>query len=127
MTQHEIDRFKVILQAKQGDAAQILRNREGIVVEKSADELDETERAVERDIAIQNLDRESRRLREIRGALRRIDESIFGACLYCDEDISRKRLEAVPWAPLCLQCQEAADQGVERVIETIEVWLVDAA
>jgi len=85
------------------------------------------ERAVSRDIAIQNLDRESRMLRDIRNTLQRIDQDTFGNCLHCEQEISRRRLEAVPWAQLCLRCQEAADRGDETVIDTVRTWLADAA
>jgi len=70
------------------------------MIEKSADQLDEIERAVARDVAIQNLDRESRLLRDIRSALGRIDGGTFGTCLHCKEDITRRRLEAVPWGEI---------------------------
>jgi DnaK suppressor protein len=127
MTKHDIDAFGRILKAKQADASRTLQSREIIMIEKIADQIDEIERAVARDIAIQNLDRESRLLRDIRSALGRIDKGTFGTCLHCEEDISRRRLEAVPWAKLCLPCQEAADRGDERVIETVESWFADAA
>jgi RNA polymerase-binding transcription factor len=127
MTKYDIDIFKAILEAKQADASRTLRSREGIIVEKSADDLDEIERAVSRDIAIQNLDRESRMLRDIRNSLQRIDQDKFGSCLHCEQEISRRRLEAVPWAQLCLRCQEAADRGDETVIDTVRTWLADAA
>ena len=45
MTKSDIDIFKAILEAKQADASRTLRSREGIIVEKSADDLDEIERA----------------------------------------------------------------------------------
>jgi DnaK suppressor protein len=96
MTKYDIDIFKAILVAKQADASRTLRNREGIIVEKSADDLDEIERAVSRDIAIQNLDRESRMLRDIRNTLQRIDQDTFGSCLHCEQEISLRRLKAVP-------------------------------
>jgi DnaK suppressor protein len=127
MTKRDIDAFGVILKAKQADASRTLQSREDIMIEKSADELDEIERAVARDVAIQNLERESRLLRDIRSALDRIDAGTFGTCLHCEEDISRRRLEAVPWAKLCLPCQEAADRGDVGVIETVEAWFADAA
>jgi DnaK suppressor protein len=127
MTKHDIEAFIVILKAKQADVSRTSQSRESIMIERSADQLDEIEGAVARDIAIQNLDRESRLLRDIRTALGRIDEGTFGQCLHCEEDISRRRLEAVPWAKLCLPCQEAADRGDARVIETVEAWFADAA
>ena len=45
-------------------------------------------------------------LREIQEALGRIDDGSYGLCLECDEEISKKRLEAIPWARHCITCQE---------------------
>jgi DnaK suppressor protein len=45
-------------------------------------------------------------LREISDALRRIDHDNYGICMECEEPISAKRLEAVPWARYCVTCQE---------------------
>jgi RNA polymerase-binding transcription factor DksA len=42
-------------------------------------------------------------------------------------EISRRRLEAVPWTSLCIGCQEAADRGEESVLESIEPEFIDAA
>ena len=38
-------------------------------------------------------------------ALKRIDDGTFGSCEVCEKAISVKRLEAVPYATLCLPCQ----------------------
>ncbi|MGD0296038.1 MAG: TraR/DksA C4-type zinc finger protein [Bryobacteraceae bacterium] len=62
-------------------------------------------------MAIDNLERQSDRLHEVQSALRRIDLGTFGTCLDCEEDISLKRLAAVPWSPSCIACQEAADRN----------------
>jgi DnaK suppressor protein len=45
-------------------------------------------------------------LREISGALHRMDKEHYGICLECEEPISPKRLDAVPWARYCVSCQE---------------------
>jgi DnaK suppressor protein len=45
-------------------------------------------------------------LREISGALHRIDGGVYGICMECEEPISGKRLDAVPWARYCVACQE---------------------
>jgi RNA polymerase-binding transcription factor len=45
-------------------------------------------------------------LREISDALQRIEQGTYGVCLECEEPISVKRLEAVPWARYCVSCQE---------------------
>jgi len=46
-------------------------------------------------------------LREISDALHRIEHETYGICLECEEPISTKRLDAVPWARYCVTCQEA--------------------
>jgi DnaK suppressor protein len=44
-------------------------------------------------------------------ALTRIDGRRFGVCASCEEEMNQKRLEAVPWARLCLSCQEKQESG----------------
>src|SRR5579863_3408079 len=113
MTKTELNRFKQILEEKQAELAKVLRNRDAITIEKSPDALDEVQNAAERELAIRNLDRESNLLRNVRDALHRIDDGMYGVCGHCEEDISPKRLNAVPWAPYCIACQEIADRNHE--------------
>ena len=120
MSKNELKKFKRILEAKQAELEQVLRNRDGITIEKSADALDEVQHASERELAIRNLDRESNLLRLVKLALRRIGEGSYGICMHCDEEINPRRLAAVPWAPYCLACQELADQNTsEEVFDEI--------
>ena len=127
MTKTELNKYREILEAKQAELAQVLRNRDGITIEKSPDALDEVQNAAERELAIRNLDRESNLLRNVRAALHRIDEGICGTCLHCEEDISPKRLNAVPWAPYCIACQEIADRNQEEGVDSLDDLLVNAA
>jgi len=127
MTKTELNKFKEFLEAKQAELANVLRNRDGIVIEKSPDALDEVQNAAERELAIRNLDRESNLLRNVRAALHRIQEGTFGVCMHCEEDISLKRLNAVPWAPYCIQCQEIADRNQQEGQESFDDLLVNAA
>ncbi len=127
MTKTELSNFKKILEDKQGELERIVRNRDAITIEKSADALDEVQHASERELAIRNLDRESNLLRNVRSALRRIEDGSFGTCMHCEEDISPKRLAAVPWAPFCIQCQEQADRNQVEGNEMFEDMLVNAA
>jgi DnaK suppressor protein len=50
-------------------------------------------------------------LEKIEDALERIEEGQYGQCSSCEEAIGLKRLEAVPWARLCIKCQELQEQG----------------
>lgn len=117
MTKTEVNKFKQILETKKKELAQVLRNREGIAIEKSPDALDEVQHAAERELAIRTLDRESQLLRQVVSALQRLEEGTFGTCLHCEEEISPKRLNAVPWAGYCIQCQEIADRSKDQESE----------
>jgi DnaK suppressor protein len=111
----EMGRIQEILERKRNELDRVLRNRDGIAIEKSADQMDEIQYATERDLAIRNVDRESTLLRDVKAALLRIHDGSFGECLDCESPISAKRLVAVPWALRCIRCQEAADlNGKER-------------
>src|SRR5271155_95763 len=44
-------------------------------------------------------------------ALERIAEGTFGECLNCGKTIGFKRLEALPWTPYCIDCQEKIENG----------------
>lgn len=127
MTKTEQSKFKKILETKQDELERVVRNRDAITIEKSADAIDEVQHASERELAIRNLDRESNLLRNVRSALRRIEDGSFGTCLHCEEEISPKRLAAVPWAPFCIQCQEQADRNREEGNENLDDLLVNAA
>jgi DnaK suppressor protein len=127
MTKTELNKYKEILENRQAELAQVLRNREGIAIEKTPDALDEVQLAGERELAIRNLDRESNLLRNVKAALRRIDDGSYGICVHCEEDISPKRLNAVPWTPFCIQCQEQYDRNQEEGTETFDDLLVNAA
>jgi YteA family regulatory protein len=54
-------------------------------------------------------------LREIHDALKRIDEGRYGICTYCGKEIARDRLEAVPYARLCIECQESRPYDPEAL------------
>ena len=56
--------FKETLEQKQAELGHVLRQRDGITIEKSADQMDEIQYASERDLAIRNADRDSLLLRE---------------------------------------------------------------
>jgi DnaK suppressor protein len=89
--------------------------------------MDEIQFAAERDLAIRNVDRDSSLLSQVTAALRRISEGTFGACVDCDSAISPKRLAALPWAPRCIRCQQAADLDGSQATESAVEPLADAA
>lgn len=122
-----VNGFQKILERRDVELAQLLRKRDGIVIETSPDPMDEIQCASERDLAIRNVDYESNLLRQVRSALQRVHDGSFGTCIVCEREISPKRLAAVPWASHCIQCQDAADQGGQETTETSSETLVHAA
>lgn len=45
-------------------------------------------------------------LREIHNAIGRIDDGTYGKCTFCGKEIDKSRLEAIPYARLCMDCEE---------------------
>ena len=82
--------FQGILERKEAELDHMLRRRDGIAIEKSADEMDEIQYASERDMAIRNVDRDATLLREVKATLRRIRDGNFGTCIDCESAISSK-------------------------------------
>jgi RNA polymerase-binding transcription factor len=109
MTKIELNRFQHVLKNKLAELENGNRNRGAIAIEASPEELDRIQHGQERDLAIAALDRDAKLLREVRAALGRIAAGTFGICFDCKEDISMKRLAAVPWTASCIVCQQAVD------------------
>ncbi len=56
----------------------------------------------QRDLALR--ERERAQLRDVDAALAAIDAGTYGTCKSCGKAIARGRLEAIPWAQLCIDC-----------------------
>ena len=120
-------RAKQALETKLSEVIQSGSWRDTIAIERNADPLDTTQRALEREMATRSLDRNATLVRQIRAAIDRVDEGGYGVCLDCEEPISHKRLKAVPWAALCIQCQQRADHANRSVDEWLDDGFANAA
>jgi DnaK suppressor protein len=120
MTKTELKAFRQILENRQSELGNDIRNREALAVETSSDELDRIQYANERDYAMNNFELNSDRLRDVRTALLRMDADSFGICVGCEDEISPKRLAAIPWASYCIACQEVADREQRTPGDEIE-------
>lgn len=127
MTTNEVQRFRKILWARIAELEQTTGERDGIAIERCADLAEEVQSASERALAITNLDRGCIQLRDARAALGRIQDGGFGICEQCEEEIHPKRLAAVPWAALCIHCQEAIDRNSEELRTPVRDFLARAA
>ena len=54
--------------------------------------------------------KDMRRLRLIDSALTRIEQGKYGACMKCNKKIPRARLEAIPYALMCIECQTVEER-----------------
>ena len=116
-----LESMKFLLLGLMREREQPQRHRDEIAVENAPDTLDRVQREAERDLAIRQIQSDFDRLQSIRLALQRIDDGTYGTCLRCEESISSKRLNVVPWASFCIKCQEIADRenqedGDEKVL-----------
>ncbi|HBE81590.1 MAG: TraR/DksA family transcriptional regulator [Blastocatellia bacterium] len=79
---------------------------------ETPDPVDLAVRNYSKNVMLAVSENESRQLTLIDEALRRIDDKEFGDCQNCEQAINPKRLEAIPWARYCLNCQELVEQGL---------------
>lgn len=111
MTKRQVAKFRKILQTKRSELLRDLRERRhGLTIELAGDPVDWLRSLADQELTVRSVDLESALLREVDRALRGIEESTFGRCAWCDREIPPKRLEAVPWSPYCVACQELAEQ-----------------
>jgi DnaK suppressor protein len=67
--------------------------------------------AYEQDFAFMSMESEEDLLRKVDRALQRMRENTYGECEECSAAINPERLEALPWATMCVKCQELEERG----------------
>ena len=103
---------RIALLAARLEIERSLRDREALAAVREADPLDETLRQAERDIAAREVGALTVRWYEIKDALCRLEFGAWGVCEGCGEQIPPKRLKALPWAALCVDCQSESEMEV---------------
>jgi DnaK suppressor protein len=74
------------------------------------DVVDKAETSYTKEFLLSLSDADREQLLLIDEALKRLRREEFGVCQLCHQEIGRKRLEAVPWTPFCINCQEKAEE-----------------
>jgi DnaK suppressor protein len=101
----------------------LIAERDGLLNKLKENDLsvDDSETPDPVDLAVRNYSKnvmlavsenESRQLVLINEALERIDDEEYGHCQNCEKEINPKRLDAIPWARYCLNCQELVEKGL---------------
>jgi len=62
----------------------------------------------QRDLALR--DKNAGQLEAVEAALARLDDGTYGACIDCGRPVAPGRLEAIPWAARCIECQGRHDR-----------------
>lgn len=76
------------------------------------DIVDRANNSYNRELMFSISDSERLLLLQIEDALKRMDAGTYGRCTNCGNGIHPLRLEAVPWARFCIDCQELAEKGL---------------
>src|SRR5678815_1981544 len=98
ITTPDLKRSKAALESKLGELLGAAPQRDELLIEYQADPLDQVRSTTDRDMAVQRLNRHASLINEVRAALTRLEDGTYATCEECEEDIPRRRLEAVPWA-----------------------------
>ena len=80
--------------------------------EATQDPADMAANAYTKELLISMSANDRRMLDMIDEALKRVEAGDYGECVNCGEDVSEKRLAAVPWARYCVKCQELQERGL---------------
>ena len=85
-------------------------------LESARDVGDQALMDLERELGISLMEMRNRRRQSIDEAITRLHEGTYGICAECGVEISEKRLQAVPFAKLCVECQSRAEllEKIER-------------
>jgi DnaK suppressor protein len=84
-------------------------NDEGVL-----DAAESSEADIQDEIEFALIQMKAETLHKIEEALRRLEEGSFGYCFECGEEISERRLRALPFAVRCKDCEEARETAQQR-------------
>lgn len=127
MTKLELDRYRKLLLKKKEEVVRAVKNIEQETLNSSQRDASGDLSGYTlhmADIATDSYDREfslglasnaQEILYEIDEALKRVEEKEFGNCLSCEKPITRKRLKAIPYASLCIECQSKEETKRRRI------------
>ncbi|MGH9475237.1 MAG: TraR/DksA family transcriptional regulator [Terriglobales bacterium] len=116
MDRRKLEQFqKRLLQKQQELTHAVVRNeQDGRAADEEAtqDIADKATNSYTKEFLFHQSNADRSMLQLVNDALTRLREGAFGECVSCGEELNLKRLEAVPWAGLCINCQEKLEQGV---------------
>jgi DnaK suppressor protein len=114
MNKKEREQFRQMLQQKKAGIvrklSELTNESKEMETNVAQDVVDKAETSYTKEFLLSLSDADREQLLLIDEALKRIDRNEFGICQLCHKEIGRKRLEAIPWTPYCIDCQEKAEE-----------------
>lgn len=111
-----VEKLKAILATKREETLDLYRHDVKVGQESTDDNADDfadrANNSYNRETMFALSDAERQVMFEIDEALQRCEAGTFGSCVECEEAIGRQRLEALPWARFCIDCQELYEKGL---------------
>jgi DnaK suppressor protein len=80
-----------------------------VETDTAQDVADKAESSYTKEFLLSLSDVEREQLFQIDAALKRIERKEFGSCQMCQKEINKKRMNAIPWTPYCIECQEKSE------------------
>ena len=113
MSELNLDEIKDRLIAERENLLNKLKENDlSIDDSETPDPVDLAVRNYSKNVMLAVSENDSRQIILINEALERIDDEEYGLCQNCEKEINPKRLDAIPWARYCLNCQELVEQGL---------------
>lgn len=110
-----IKRFEETLrrQEKQLEQSMISAVEQGreVAADSALDAADQAVQSYQKEMLFSQGTSGHEQLALVRVALKRLNDGTYGECIHCGKTIGLKRLEALPWTPNCITCQEKIENG----------------
>ena len=108
------ERRREIMSAVQGKIRDVRSEASNSPTHGVLDAAETSESDIQDDIEFALIQMKAETLNKIEEALRRLEEGTFGYCFECGEEISERRLRALPFAVRCKDCEEAREVAQQR-------------
>ena len=108
------ERRREIMSEVQGRMRDVRTEGAGSTVQGVLDAAESSELDIQDEIEFALIQMKAETLNKIDEALRRLEEGTYGYCFECGDEISEKRLRALPFAVRCKDCEEAREVKLQR-------------
>ena len=116
MDKKKVELYRKRLESKQEELVRLVAKTEqdgrSVDEDVTQDIADKAANSYTKEFLFHQSDDNRRILLLVQEAIGRIKGGEYGLCVACQEEVQVKRLEAVPWARHCIECQEKQEQGL---------------